>query len=99
MRYRVRVATIQSIAFVDDLDGKEIDPDDVHTISWSWLGVDYQLDVSSSNLEYCVVLENVTIKDVERLEESLVGKNAKVTKNQKNRTIKLHIGDYSEVEV
>lgn len=51
MRYRVRVATIQSIAFADDLDGKEIDPDDVHTISWSWLGVDYQLDVSSANLE------------------------------------------------
>ncbi|MGV9825939.1 histone-like nucleoid-structuring protein Lsr2 [Gordonia sp. NPDC003429] len=45
------MATIQSIAFVDDLDGKEIDPDDVHTISWSWLGVDYQLDVSSANLE------------------------------------------------
>jgi glucose-1-phosphate thymidylyltransferase len=55
--------------------------------------------ISNSNLEYCVVLENVVIKDVERLEDSLVGKNAKVAKNQKNRTIKLHIGDYSEVEV
>jgi glucose-1-phosphate thymidylyltransferase len=55
--------------------------------------------ISNSNLEYCVILENVVIKDVERLEDSLIGKNAKVTKNQKNRTIKLHIGDYSEVEV
>ncbi|MFT4041874.1 MAG: Lsr2 family protein [Gordonia sp. (in: high G+C Gram-positive bacteria)] len=45
------MATIQSIAFVDDLDGREIALDDVHTISWSWLGVDYQLDVSSSNLD------------------------------------------------
>ena len=52
-----------------------------------------------SNLQYCVLLENVTIKDVERLEDSLVGKNAKVTRNQRNRTIKLHVGDYSEVEV
>jgi glucose-1-phosphate thymidylyltransferase len=55
--------------------------------------------ILNSNLEYCVTLENVIVKDVERLEDSLIGKNAKVTKNQKNRTIKLHIGDYSEVEV
>jgi glucose-1-phosphate thymidylyltransferase len=55
--------------------------------------------ISNSNLEYCVILENVVIKDVERLEDSLIGKNAKVAKNQKNGTIKLHIGDYSEVEV
>ena len=55
--------------------------------------------ILNSHLEHCVILENVTITDVERLEDSLIGKNAKVTKNQKNRTIKLHIGDYSEVEV
>jgi glucose-1-phosphate thymidylyltransferase len=55
--------------------------------------------IFNSNLEYCVIQENVTIKDVERLEESLIGKNAKVARNQRNRTIKLHVGDYSEVEV
>jgi glucose-1-phosphate thymidylyltransferase len=55
--------------------------------------------IFNSHLEYCVTLENVTISDVERLEDSLIGKNAKVTQNHKNRTIKLHIGDYSEVEV
>jgi glucose-1-phosphate thymidylyltransferase len=55
--------------------------------------------VLCSNIEHCVLQENVTVKDVERLEDSLVGKNAKVTRNQRNRTIKLHIGDYSEVEV
>jgi hypothetical protein len=36
---------------------------------------------------------------VERLEDSLIGKNARVARNQRNRTIKLHVGDYSEVEV
>ncbi|MCJ7793480.1 glucose-1-phosphate thymidylyltransferase, partial [Candidatus Bathyarchaeota archaeon] len=56
-------------------------------------------EIFNSNLEYCVIQENVTIKDVERLEDSLIGKNAKVTRNQRNRTIKLHVGDYSEVEV
>jgi glucose-1-phosphate thymidylyltransferase len=56
-------------------------------------------EIINSNLEYCVIQENVVIKDVERLEDSLVGKNAKVARNQRNRTIKLHVGDYSEVEV
>jgi glucose-1-phosphate thymidylyltransferase len=56
-------------------------------------------EVINSNVEYCVIQENVTIKDIERLEESLIGRNAKVTRNQRNRTIKLHIGDYSELQV
>ena len=56
-------------------------------------------EIINSNIEYCVIQENVIVKDVERLEESLMGKNAKVTRNQRNRTIKLHVGDYSEVEV
>jgi glucose-1-phosphate thymidylyltransferase len=54
--------------------------------------------IYNSNIEYCVLQDCVTIKDVERLEDSLIGKNAKVTRNQRNRTIKLHVGDYSELE-
>jgi len=56
-------------------------------------------EIINSNVEYCVVQENVIIRDIERLEESLIGRNAKLTKNQRNRTIRLHVGDYSEVEV
>ena len=55
--------------------------------------------IVNSNVEYCVIQENVTVQGIERLEESLIGKNAKVTRNQKNRTLKLHVGDYSELEV
>jgi glucose-1-phosphate thymidylyltransferase len=55
--------------------------------------------IINSNVEYSVIQENVTIKDVERLEESLIGKNASLSRNQRNRTIRLHVGDYSEVEV
>ena len=55
--------------------------------------------IINSKLEYCVVLEDVLIKDVDHLEDSLIGKNAKVTKNQKNRNIKLHVGDFSEIEL
>ena len=55
--------------------------------------------ILNSNLECCVILENVTIEGVERLEESLIGKNAKVTKNSKSRALRLHVGDYSDIEV
>jgi glucose-1-phosphate thymidylyltransferase len=55
--------------------------------------------ILNSTIECCVILENVTITDVERLEESLIGKNAKVTKNSRSRTLKLHVGDYSDIEV
>ncbi|MEM2937166.1 MAG: glucose-1-phosphate thymidylyltransferase [Candidatus Bathyarchaeia archaeon] len=55
--------------------------------------------ITNSNIEYCVILENAIIKDVDRIEESLIGRNAKVTKNNRKKAIKLHIGDYSEVEV
>ena len=55
--------------------------------------------ICNSSLQYCVVQDNVIVKDVERLEDSLIGKNTKVTRNSKSRTIKLHVGDYSEVEV
>lgn len=55
--------------------------------------------IIDSHVEYCVIMENAYIKDVERLEESLIGRNAKVTKSNKNGAIRLHLGDYSEVEV
>ncbi|MEM2971984.1 MAG: glucose-1-phosphate thymidylyltransferase [Candidatus Bathyarchaeia archaeon] len=55
--------------------------------------------IIESSIEYSVIMENSFIKGVEGLEESLVGRNAKVTKNNMKKAIKLHIGDYSEVEV
>jgi len=45
------VSKIQTVTFVDDLDGRELDPQDAQTVSWSWLGVDYELDVSAANLD------------------------------------------------
>jgi glucose-1-phosphate thymidylyltransferase len=51
-----------------------------------------------SSVEYCVILEGASIIGVERLEESLVGRYAKVTKGGVNRkVVKLNVGDYSEV--
>ena len=55
--------------------------------------------IANSNVQHCVIQENVTIRDIEHLEDSLIGKNAKVASNKRNRAIRLHIGDFSEVEV
>jgi glucose-1-phosphate thymidylyltransferase len=56
-------------------------------------------EICNSNIEYCVIQDFVRITDIERLEDSLIGKNAKVSRNQRCRTIKLHVGDYSELQV
>ncbi len=55
--------------------------------------------IIDSSIEYSVILENAKITGVDRLEESLIGKNAKVTRNHRNGCLKLHVGDYSEVEI
>jgi glucose-1-phosphate thymidylyltransferase len=55
--------------------------------------------ILNSNIEYSVIQENVIISGIENLTDSLIGRNAKVTKNQRKHVIKLHMGDYSEVEV
>jgi len=55
--------------------------------------------IVSSTIEYSIILENSQITGVDRLDESLIGKNAKITKNQQKGCLKLHVGDYSEVEV
>lgn len=55
--------------------------------------------IVNSNIEYSVVMENITIEYVERIEESLIGKNSIIRKNYKQRALKFNIGEYSEIEV
>jgi glucose-1-phosphate thymidylyltransferase len=54
--------------------------------------------ILNSSVEHCVILEKALIKGVDRLEESLIGRSAKVVKNMRN-VVRLSIGDYSEVEI
>ena len=54
--------------------------------------------VKDSSVEYCILLEGSEVNGVERLEDSLIGKHSKVSQNAQNRrTLKAHLGDYSEV--
>ena len=56
------------------------------------------MKIIESELEYSIIMENVKIKGVERLMESLVGRHAKIIRgDDKRRTLKLHIGDHSEI--
>jgi len=54
--------------------------------------------IISSVLEHCVLLENARIEHVDRLEDSLIGKNSVVLKDHKShQAYRLMIGDDSEV--
>jgi len=55
--------------------------------------------IIDSDIEYSIILDDAYITGVDRLEESLIGKNAKVTRNHRSGCLKLHVGDYSEVEI
>ncbi len=56
--------------------------------------------IFSSVLEHCVFLENATVKRVDRLEDSLVGKNSLVVKEiGAHQAYRLMIGDDSEVSL
>ena len=55
--------------------------------------------IVGSTIHYSVIMENAQITGIDRIEESLIGKNAKVTKNNRTNCLKLHVADYSEVEI
>ncbi|MEM2810169.1 MAG: glucose-1-phosphate thymidylyltransferase [Candidatus Methanomethylicia archaeon] len=56
--------------------------------------------IINSEIDYCVILKGATIKGVERLRESLIGRYAMVMRNEDTvKTIKLNVGDYSEIIV
>jgi glucose-1-phosphate thymidylyltransferase len=56
--------------------------------------------IRQSVVEHCVVLENCEIDGIDRLEDSVLGKNAKVAANHgAHRALRLLIGDHSAVEL
>lgn len=56
--------------------------------------------IIDSSIEHCVILNNAQVIGIERLEDSLIGKDVKVSKNHNShKALRLMVGDYSEVEV
>ena len=59
--------------------------------------IKFRSKIIESSIECSIVLEGATIEGIDRLEESLIGENARLVKSGRGNAIKLHIGDYSEV--
>jgi glucose-1-phosphate thymidylyltransferase len=55
--------------------------------------------IINSSIENSIILESATIENIDRLEESLIGRKTKATKNKRHGVIRLNVGDYSEVEI
>lgn len=58
--------------------------------------------VISSSIEHCIILDNSQIQNIERLEDGLIGKDAKISQSKRNnrhKALRLMVGDYSEVDI
>jgi glucose-1-phosphate thymidylyltransferase len=56
--------------------------------------------VERSELEYSVLLPSCTVRDIARLEGSLLGREVSVTRtSQRPAAHRLHVGDHSQVEI
>ncbi|MEM1588475.1 MAG: hypothetical protein QXL90_05415 [Candidatus Bathyarchaeia archaeon] len=66
----------------------------IYSINASWNTL-----IINSSIEYSIVLENATIANIDRIEKSLIGKNAKILKNKERSILKINVGDYSEIEL
>lgn len=56
--------------------------------------------VVRASIEHCMVLDGAQIEGVERLEDSVIGQNARVTRDARDhRALRLMIGDDSEVRL
>ena len=56
--------------------------------------------VTGSSVEHSVIMDESELKDLERLEESLIGRRVKITKNHTtHKALRLMLGDDSMVEV
>jgi len=60
----------------------------------------YNCIVSESEIEHSIVLENSVIKDIKRLEDSLIGQNVSIKKTDKRpAAYRIMVGDSSKVEI
>lgn len=55
--------------------------------------------IENSVIEHSVILNEVHIQYIDRLEDSLVGKNARLARSERHRCLRLMIGDDSVVEL
>ncbi len=60
----------------------------------------YDVLIENSEIEHSIILEKSRIKDIRRLEDSLIGQNVEVTRTEKKpHAYRIMVGDSSKVEV
>ena len=56
--------------------------------------------IYNSVVEHSVILDETVIRDIERLEDSLIGRSAQVLRgNHRHKALRLMVGDDSTIEV
>ena len=56
--------------------------------------------IENSEIEHSIVLENSSIRDIKRIEDSLIGQNVQIEKTQKKpAAYRIMVGDSSKVEM
>ena len=57
-------------------------------------------EIVNSEIEHCVVMDDSKVLDIPRLEDSLIGHEAVVTRSrQRPRALRLMVGDHCQVDV
>ncbi len=60
----------------------------------------FNCNISESEIEHSIILENSSIKDIKRLEDSLIGQNVSIKKTEKRpAAYRIMVGDSSKVEI
>jgi len=60
----------------------------------------FKVTIENSEIEHSIILENSIIRDIKRIEDSLVGQNVEILKsNAKPSAYRIMVGDSSRVEV
>jgi glucose-1-phosphate thymidylyltransferase len=50
-------------------------------------------------VEHSILMEGACVTGVERLEDSLIGRNSRISRNGRRGSVRTNVGDYSEVDV
>ena len=60
----------------------------------------FNCNISDSEIEHSIILENSVIKDIKRLEDSLIGQNVRIKRTEKKpAAYRIMVGDSSKVEI
>jgi glucose-1-phosphate thymidylyltransferase len=71
-----------------------------HSFVGPFTSIGDSVEISRSVIEHSVILNNACLSGIERLEDSLVGKNSRVVKKDTfHKALRLMVGDDSTVEV